>query len=150
MTCVQSICKSIGNGAEQFQPWQEMEWPEFKKFLDWLARSSTTTKENRQEGALIWEKIMTNKDCPMDPQRIQEFAIKIGEAKSYGRKRDFDAEVEREVITHILRQMKECSKNKTLRRMTDEIKNDKGHSQGLDKFLQHLCHSLYFTQLEHT
>ena len=136
MTCVQSIGKSIGNGAEQFQPWQGMEWPEFRRFLDWLAQSSTIITGNRQEGALVWEKIVTSKDCPLDPRRIQEFVIKIREAKSYGRKRDFDAEVEREIITYILRQMKKYSRNRTLRRMADEIKNDKGHSQGLDKFLQ--------------
>ena len=136
LTCVQSVGQSIGNGADQFQTWQDMDWPEFKVFLDWLARSSTSISGKIPEGVRIWERIIVHKDCPMDPRRTQEFAIQIGEAQSYARKRNFDTETEREVVTHILRQMKDSKKNKTLLRMADEIKNDKAHTRGLKQFLQ--------------
>ena len=53
------------------------------------------------------------------------------------------------MITYVLRQMKDQKLNKTLLMMSDEIKQNKGHVQGLDDFLHKILEKVAQTETFH-
>ena len=74
--------------------------------------------------------IQGNKDCPLDPRKLQDLAMRTGDAVNLSEAHDNSGDQDREVIT------KEAdSKNKTLQKMIDDLKSDEEHQNGLQIFL---------------
>ena len=84
---------------------------------------------------------MVNKDCSFDPLKLHDLTMEIGDGASHAEAHYFTKDQEREVITFMLRKMKEVnSNNGTLQRMADKMKSDGEHQEGLQKFLGAILH----------
>ena len=55
-------------------------------------------KSKISEGEEIWSCIVVNKDCPLDPRKLNDLAMKIRDAVRHADAHGFNEDQEREVV----------------------------------------------------
>ena len=132
----QLAARGSGTAAGRLMDLEDMDWKEFVRFLRCLVDESGPTKERISEGQEIWDRIKGDDKAPLDPRNTYGLAMRIGEALSFAKNQGFTEEQEREVVTFVLRRMKEANtRNPTLQKMTDDLKAEEDHQKGLRHFL---------------
>ena len=132
----QLAARSSGSAAGRLGNLEDMDWREFVRFLLCLVDESGPTKERISEGQEIWDRFKGDDKAPLDPRNIHGLAMRTGEALTYAKNQGFTEEQEREVVTYVLRRMKEANaRNPTLQKLTDDLKAEEEHNKGLRHFL---------------